>query len=59
MTPVGPSSDDLFEVPWIDGYGSIYVLTDRPSGKVYGQKGARIRVRPKPAPIGFRPPVKR
>lgn len=59
MKRLPASFDELFEVPWIDGVGSIYDLSSTSTGKVYGQKGARIRVRLKPAPMGFRPPVKR
>ncbi|WP_332763961.1 hypothetical protein [Phenylobacterium sp.] len=49
--------DDWSDFPVILGQGSCHTLTDD-SGRVFGDKAARIRVRPKPRPIGFHLPPK-
>lgn len=48
---------DWPEFPVILGQGSLHNLSDD-AGKVFGEQGARIRVRLKPRPIGFKFPVK-
>lgn len=46
---------DWDDFPVILGQGSCHTLTDD-AGRIYGKEGARIRVRPKPRPIGFHLP---
>lgn len=51
------SDDDWADFPVILGHGSLHGLSDD-TGRVFGKKGARIRVRPKLRPIGFHLPKK-
>jgi len=48
---------DYYEYPIIGGQGALHTLTED-AGRVFGREGARIRVRIKRAPIGFKIPAR-
>lgn len=54
MTDKRACNDVWFPEPF-SGFGSCHNLSDD-AGRVFGEQGARIRVRPKPRPIGFQVP---
>lgn len=51
------TEDDWDDFPVILGQGALHNLSDD-TGRVFGEKGARIRVRLKQRPIGFHLPRK-
>jgi hypothetical protein len=50
--------DEPMTLPVILGQGSAHSVSDERPGRVFGQKGARIRVMPKRRRIGFHIPKK-
>jgi hypothetical protein len=48
---------DFHDLPRIDGGGSCHTLTDR-GERIFGEPGARIKVRPVARRIGFHLPPK-